>query len=129
MRKWVSILFLSIIVLSHSELHQLLRIPVLIDHFKEHKKEDPSITFIQFIKLHYDKIVVDDDYQRDQQLPFRDANCTTSVSGLVIDIPPQNIKIEKQDYRFDADKVIPIATVLYLHLCTSTIFQPPRVAA
>ena len=95
MRKWVSILFLSIIVLSHSELHQLLRIPVLIDHFKEHKKEDPSITFIQFIKLHYDKIVVDDDYQRDQQLPFRDANCTTSVSGLVIDIPLSLIHISE----------------------------------
>ncbi len=124
----MSIFFLSIIMLSHSELHQLLRIPVLFEHFQEHRKEDPAITFLQFIKLHYDKIVVDDDYQRDQQLPFRDASCSATATGLIIDIPPQHIKIEKQDYRFDADKVIPIATVLYLHLCTSTIFQPPRVA-
>jgi hypothetical protein len=54
----------------------VLKIPVLIEHFHEHNQKDENLSFWSFIKMHYSgKIVTDEDYQRDQQLPLRNADC------------------------------------------------------
>ena len=87
MKRTAGIFLLSIYIFSFAEVHNLVKIPVLFQHFKEHKQEDPSISFWDFIKIHYmDPIVVDDDYQRDQQLPFRDAGCCqlVNISDLLL---------------------------------------------
>lgn len=71
-------------MLSFAEFHNLLKIPVLFQHFKEHRQLNPSISFWSFIKIHYQyPPVVDDDYQRDRQLPFRDADCCLVTSTNV----------------------------------------------
>ena len=71
-------------MLSFAEFHNLLKIPVLFQHFKEHRQLNPTISFWSFIKVHYQyPPVVDDDYQRDRQLPFRDADCCLVTSTNV----------------------------------------------
>jgi hypothetical protein len=128
MQRGIAFILLLTFMLSHTELHQFFKIPVLFEHLSEHRKQDPSITFIQFIKLHYDKIVIDDDYQRDQQLPFRNADCAAVIT-IVTDIPPQIIKFEQREFRSLPRKLYARENFGYSHNFSNSIFQPPRQVA
>jgi len=35
---------------SFAEFHNLLKIPVLIEHFREHKQQDSNLSFYAFLK-------------------------------------------------------------------------------
>ena len=104
-----------------------MKLPVLFEHFHEHRLEDPSLSFFSFLKMHYEKIVIDDDFQRDQQLPFRDADCGALVAAAS-DIPPQTIRIEKQDIPHLPVNFSLRYTMDYSHQYLNDIFQPPRQA-
>lgn len=126
MKKITAIFFLSIYLFSTTEAHQLLKIPVIFQHFKEHKKEDKGITFLKFLDMHYmHGSPVDDDYDRDMQLPFKTSlDCISVISpGFVpvsleiplakpVEIPEKNHILYQQ-----GDILSP-----YL----SCIWQPPR---
>lgn len=127
MRKGMAAILLTVFMLSHTELHQFLKLPVLFDHFREHRQEDPGLGFFAFLRMHYEKIVIDDDYQRDQQLPFRDADCGI-ISAMATDIPPQTIRIEKEHPGEFPQSFTVRRDVVYTHLYLNDIFQPPRLA-
>lgn len=111
-------------LVSQTPLQQVLKLPVLIEHFKEHKKETSSISFIEFIQLHYfSGNPKDDDYDRDQQLPFR--SDAVIVLDSSIEIPDYNFKVhplclykEKSYPRMD------ITTLPSRH--SFDIWQPPK---
>lgn len=116
-------------MLSFSEMHQFLRIPVLIQHFVEHRQQDPSISLLAFLSLHYiHQYVVDEDYQQDQQLPFRHADCcaaTVSIScecpgNTVIELPVRTTETRNEFISYDEEQ--------HSLLSVTDIFQPPRVA-
>lgn len=70
---------------SQTELHQILKFPVFVQHYFEHKAENPDITISQFIVLHYfSGNPVDDDYARDMQLPFKTNDCLQAMTSIVI---------------------------------------------
>lgn len=127
MKRTAGIFLLSIYLFSFAEVHNLVKIPVLFQHFKEHKQEDPSISFWDFIRIHYmDPIVVDDDYQRDQQLPFRDADCCQLVSNGVFETAPMTVEIgplpeSAREFHQTDEQNKPQFT-------SFDIFQPPRCA-
>jgi hypothetical protein len=111
-------------MLSFSELPQLLKIPVFIAHLQEHKQIDQQTTVWGFIKEHYQgKFVMDEDYKRDNQLPFRSANFVLNTT--VIFAPPVGIELPesfgtyKKEFKLFDDSNNPITS---LH----DIFQPPR---
>ena len=127
MRKIISIFLLAIYMLCFSELPQLLKIPVLIQHYTEHKAGDPSINFFDFISMHYSDIFEKDvDYQRDEQLPFRTTECLV-YSISICEFPimemivhPELVVIENKFLlRNESNRSF---------LCTQDIFQPPRCA-
>ena len=70
MKKWFTIMILSMYLCSTTELYQFLKVPILIEHYFEHKSENPDITLLGFLKMHYDHPVKDADWQTDQKLPF-----------------------------------------------------------
>jgi hypothetical protein len=128
-KKAVAIFFMSIYMLSFSELHQFLRMPVLIQHFIEHRHEDPSISLLAFLNLHYiHQYIHDEDYQRDQQLPFRHADCSViyttvcceSPDNTPIELPARTTEIKNEFIRYDEDN--------HSLLSIADIFQPPRCA-
>jgi hypothetical protein len=127
MRKIVSIFLLAIYMLCFSELQQFLKIPVLVQHYTEHKAGDPSISFFDFLFNHYTNILEQDaDYQRDQQLPFRTTECLV-YSVSICEFPimemmqhPAGVVIEKK-YLLQNESNRSF-------LCTQDIFQPPRCA-
>jgi hypothetical protein len=97
--------------------------PLLIDHYHQHKKLVKEISFWEFLVMHYKTDVAHD--SDDNQLPFKDAAHSFTASILALPIP----KIILQEKE-------PISRVVHLssysesfissHL--SKIFQPPRQA-
>jgi hypothetical protein len=127
-KKAISIFLLSIYLLTFAEFHQFLRIPALVEHFIEHRHLTPSISFMDFLRIHYvGPNVVDDDYQRDNQLPFRQADCCLTTITFSCECPASGIEIACQSMEVshhfilhnDDDKPL---------LSVTDIFQPPRLA-
>ncbi|RYZ24382.1 MAG: hypothetical protein EOP49_45820 [Sphingobacteriales bacterium] len=114
-------------MLAFSELPQLLKIPVFIEHFQEHQQRDPGTTVWGFIAEHYQgKFVVDDDYQRDMQLPFRTTNVVLNTTVIIA--PPVPIEIpvtlhsSETEFTHSNDSRIPFTNI-------RDIFQPPRISS
>jgi hypothetical protein len=82
MPRVLATVFLISYLLCFTPARQLTRIPVLLEHYQEHRLEDTTLSFVQFLRIHYvDEVVVDDDYNRDQELPLR---CNESRLVLLI---------------------------------------------
>lgn len=115
-------------MLAFAEFHHFLRIPVLISHFEEHKQLDPSISFLSFLRLHYvGEIVIDDDYQRDNELPFREADCCVTTTTLSCECPSLTIEIHETTEEIANEFILYDEDNRSL-LSIADIFQPPRMA-
>lgn len=71
----MAILFLSIYLVSTTEFIELLKFPMLIEHYLEHKEKNKGISITEFLAIHYEgnhleNHPMDDDYDQDQKLPF-----------------------------------------------------------
>lgn len=75
MKKRAAYIFLAIYLLGATELNQLLKMPLLIEHYMEHKLDNGNLSLLSFMYMHY---VGDDgdatDEQKDQNLPFKSAH-------------------------------------------------------
>lgn len=66
--------------MSVTELHQLLKLPVLVSHFMEHRSANSDLGFGEFIAMHY--ATNHDHDSRDKELPFKsfcDSACASAV--------------------------------------------------
>ena len=124
MKKWVSILLLSLYLVSTTELNQLLKLPILVEHYIEHKGLNPEMTFTEFLKIHYDHPVKDSDYKTDQKLPFADDSFPLA---LVFTVNPDfSVEIKKQ-IPCDHPKVtFSYSPVFYHKDAVNSIWQPPK---
>ncbi len=84
-----------IVLLYTTPLQQLLKVPAMLEHYGEHKRQKESITFLDFIFMHYigDDGVADDD-SKDMQLPFKKANTTSYEAYGCAVMPMQMLKNE-----------------------------------
>ena len=124
MKKWVSIVLLSLFLVSTTELYQLLKMPVLVEHFLEHKVKNRDITFIDFIKMHYNDPVKDADYTTDQKLPFVAHSLPLT---LVFTINPEFIIEIKKHIPSDTDKkTFSEDHLFYNKDAVNSIWQPPK---
>lgn len=122
----MSILLLSLYLVSTTELNQLLKLPILIEHYSEHHKLNPEMTVLAFFKAHYDHPAKDADYKTDRKLPF----IMHSTISLVFTINTI-FKFEMTDSHYKHYKVHKFPSFDenffvkgYLH----SIWQPPRQA-
>lgn len=74
-------MLLVIYTCSCTELQELAKLPVLFQHFFEHKAIDEKITFAAYIIHHYNDVPhTDNDEERDNQLPFKSGELLTALS-------------------------------------------------
>ena len=112
-------------MLSFAELHQFLKIPVLFQHFNEHKQADEHITMFVFIQEHYLEVIeMDDDYQQDQQLPFRDACNLVVNTSLSCQALPPSMEIEPLQEILPQFSIYKDINKVLISSCD--FFQPPR---
>ena len=72
LKRIIAIFFLSIYLISVTELNQLVKFPVLVEHFIEHKEKNHKLSLVDFLDMHYSQQHEKDaDYDRDMQLPFK----------------------------------------------------------
>lgn len=128
MRKRIAILFLSIYLCSTTEAHELLKIPVVFQHFIEHQQEDPQISAVQFLHKHYMRgNVKDKDYDRDMQLPFKTAGefFTSSATPFI----PLNAHIDIQNRDEPVQIIWSLQQPTFIFSSYQVnIWQPPKIS-
>jgi hypothetical protein len=126
-KRITGIFLLSVYLFSFAEMHNFFKLPVLFKHFQEHRKEDKSLSFWKYLNIHYtEPLQVDEDYHRDNQLPFRDADCGLIAATTVCECLPFTVGISPlaetaRDYPLYFELDFPPANPF-------GIFQPPRSA-
>lgn len=124
-RKLAATIIYIVYLFGATEANQLLKLPILIQHYNEHKAGNASITLARFLHMHYmgydDN---DNDDMRDMQLPFKTMNgCCTM---LAYSMPAQKSLVA----RVELPVVQQTYTVLNDHFPDlfnpEDIFQPPR---
>ncbi|MGE4345819.1 MAG: hypothetical protein AB7D46_00250 [Flavobacteriaceae bacterium] len=129
MRRVLAILFLSVYLISTTELGQLLKFPMLVEHYFEHKEKNPQINVMEFLALHYEGNHLenhphDEDYEHDQQLPFIVHIDVLSVSFVLT--PPFSFEIETRKLVGKEPKALPLDDAFSDNNYLSAIWQPPK---
>lgn len=127
LRQIIAISLLFTFLFSNMELHQLLKLPTLIEHYLEHKQENKNETLLNYLAEHYTKNITHqhaDNHNDHQKLPFKTNDC--AVAHIVIGFLPT----EKFEF------VIPNASFIekashyneddYLSNFCGNIWQPPK---
>lgn len=125
MKKTIAILFISLYVFSATELNQFFKLPILFEHFSEHKTENKNITFLQFLKIHYQgDHTPDNDDLKDKRLPFKSHG--NSFSTQIFAVLPAFSEIEIPLFS-DNSKSVTIHTNQFIPtLKLESIWQPPK---
>jgi hypothetical protein len=106
MQKNLALILILIYFITNTEFVQLFKLPILISHYYQHHKQNHSISFTDFLAMHYggdDGTSADDD--TDRQLPFQNPVLSYQmvvyfplVQNPVVLIPPDKIIILHNSY-------------------------------
>ena len=126
MKKLISILLISSFLISLTEFYQILKFPILVEHFKEHKTLNEGTTFWSFLLMHYsDNDVKYADYDKDMRLPFKSNDGSLNMLSLSFIHYSYSNKINKP-----FEGALMIYKVYKVHKFQSTylsnIWQPPK---
>ncbi len=123
MKRFLAISLILLYINSNTEFHEVLRLPLLVEHFAEHKKLVGDISFWDFLVMHYKTNASHD--ADDNRLPFKDPAHSFTASTLAVPIP----KIILKDAQLIAEvSHISSYTESFIASHLSDIFQPPRLA-
>jgi hypothetical protein len=125
-KKVTACIFLSIYLFSVTELRQLIKFPLLVQHYLEHKAENKSLTLLEFLRIHYhDETIMDADYAKDMQLPFKSHDACHCISFNAHTFQLFATVIEKP-VRILPVKHIICNDVFINSVYLSAVWQPPR---
>ena len=124
---FLAVTFLVESLFPHAEVAEFIKVPELLKHFENHKQEDPSISFLEFLHLHYgDSQHAHRDQQHHQKLPFSKSH-HHHVNLVQVIQAPEEIKSS-----IDFTLLRKIEVVFYSESKVSTpstgVWQPPKVA-
>lgn len=117
MRKYFTIILLVFYLFSSTELSQVIKLPIFIEHFKEHSAANPKLTLFGFIKLHYFNGDPDaPDYETNMKLPFKKHDLYLVTSVIVQDIPKAfNLEIKAPSFEESKTRNFSILSVKCPH--------------
>ena len=115
-------ILLSVLFACHqTPVMQLLKLPVLVEHYNKHKKLE-HVSFVEFLEEHYAVGHNDDDQSEDNKLPFKSGTIQDIGNAVVI-------SFARIDFSLDYD--VPVQSLLRnLNIPQNflfSIFHPPRV--
>ncbi len=127
MKKNISILFLAITIFcSNSEFIELAKLPILIEHFNEHKQWDSKMSFLGFMYMHYlQESNKYGDYGKDMEMPFKmhDHSFATLMGFLV---PPPDYLMTSRAFPKDKEQRLFTDFSVYSSQYLTAIWQPPK---
>ena len=127
MRKYIAIALVSIYVFSMTEVHQLLKMPLLVEHYLAHKDADKELSLLSFLEMHYlNGSHMDADSKHDMQLPFK--NMQDNHPNVMVTLPNGYIFFETlPSIKTDGSIIVSKSQVLESNYLKS-IWQPPKIA-
>jgi len=127
MQKRIARLFLLIFLVQITQLGEFARLPLLVQHYMQHKHLYQETTIYGFFKMHYlDKTVVDADYAEDMQLPFKTVHM--HCFSLQMSMPQGILTLNKVFYPLIKEKITDQRFILP-NSSLSSIFKPPRAVS
>ncbi len=85
MKHWFTLLTAFLFLLGKTELHEFCKMPTLVEHYQQHKINNPGLSFLDYLFLHYGGVHPDDnDNDDDNQLPFKSVTDIVHVNLPVI---------------------------------------------
>ncbi len=128
MNKLIAISLLIVFLCVNTELHQLLRLPVLIHHFLDHSNQEPEISFVEFLNEHYssNQKHSDNSHKDHDKLPFKTLDCSNAHVALAFvnhsefSIPTPTTFYDKISSSY--------YSVIYSSTVIRNIWQPPKIS-
>lgn len=78
-------LCLALYLMGNAEVMELSKLPILLEHYSEHKAIVKNLTFLEFLQDHYTgQADLDSDQNRDHQLPFKSMDLHSTCTGPFI---------------------------------------------
>ena len=127
MKKVVSISFLIVFLLANTELHEVLKVPLLLEHYILHKQEDKNQSFLTFLYKHY--VLVQDHFhsQNDHDgLPLKTKDCIKYNPGIVSFLLIPYVRLQEVPYQLK--QRIFFKKVFLSNLNQGNIWQPPQIS-
>jgi len=127
LKRILSILCLVLFVVTATEFNQLFKFNTFIEHYKEHKAQDESLSLLKFLDIHYGHgNVLDEDFEKDMKLPFKTTTSDFSSSQIISQVSIQfspTFLVE-----FHEQSVFALWNTFLTPSYLSAIWQPPRFA-
>ena len=128
MKKFIAIFFTVIYLISIIGFTEIMKVGVLVEHFNETKCSDESVSFFDFIVMHY---LTDDgnnsDNEKDSRLPFKSIDSgIIAISGSALPCTPFGIKLRRIDIN-KSDLLAYEDKFLFLSV-PRLIWNPPKVS-
>lgn len=125
MKKMISIALIFMFLFESSGLKELVKMPILIHHFYEHKAKHPADNFLNYIAKHYNNPQESEsahDKETDQQLPFKSSDSYQAhISAFIVTeykILPVVYDIKSKQYNSHTESAIITRSF--------DIWQPPK---
>jgi hypothetical protein len=125
--KAIGILLVNVTLLGcFLDLHDLVKLPRLIEHYQQHKTKAAEVSFIDFLNLHYGSRAAQHDqeeHEEHQDLPFKSPDCSFTHTVIVLSL-------------FKAPEIVSLESVVtysnFYHSPFSSefsqsVWQPPRI--
>jgi hypothetical protein len=83
MKKGIILMLLANYLLCATQLYELLKIPMLLHHYAEHKHQNNTLTFADFLHNHYNHPPKDSEKHQHSKLPFKSLSNATAAAAFI----------------------------------------------
>ncbi|MCB0734451.1 MAG: hypothetical protein H6608_10010 [Flavobacteriales bacterium] len=122
----LAVILLFFFTSSATELHQVIKLPVLIHHYLEHKHEHPHQDLANFLSDHYlNGSQHSDTHHEHNQLPFKSDHCSPVHIPVLLDGGSTELTaplVASGEWLHSMSESMFSAQVL------NTIWQPPKMS-
>ena len=126
MKKIAAIFLLSLYLFGSTDAYQLLKLPQFISHYRLHRQQNSDLSLSAFLQVHYNNgpLVIDDDFEKDMQLPFKTTECDFSRTvNVIVPVATASLLFKPA---LSAPEFLTLDQVIPETLSGKSVFQPPR---
>lgn len=109
------------------DLHDLTKLPYMIQHYQQHKEKSSAFSIIEFFDLHYGQNAEQHDKQEHEQhkgLPFKTHDCSVAHATIIL---PSLEPVLASSYSLAIHYSNFYQSAYSISFCQS-IWQPPKVS-
>ncbi len=127
MKRLLAIFFLFTFLSANTAFGEVLKLPMLVQHYLEHTNEDKDVTIFNFLVQHYTGGINHDhreNHNHHDQLPFKAID--GHFSSVVSIVAPPSIVISHNTLVVTVVKLPTYSQQNYSNTYLNSIWQPPR---